>query len=78
MFALLPAIASVCFAVYCVSQGMVLAGILSLAGIVPGMGFLLLLASAGTLLAQKHYLAALVPPVIITLNIWVASILKRG
>ena len=64
-------------AVYSFMHGLVLAGILSLAGIIPGPGLIPLIASSVLLFAHGHAIAACFPLIVIVYNIWVLLVLKR-
>jgi hypothetical protein len=59
-------------------NGMVLAGVLSLAGLIPGPGTLPLLISAVILAVNGHYLAAFFPVFVIFFNyFWAVYSLRR-
>ncbi len=75
---LLVVIVCVGVAIYCFMNGMVLAGVLSLAGMSPGIGFLTLIAASVILVANEHMIAAIFPVAIIVFNIWGLFALKRG
>jgi len=70
--------ALICFsvAVYCFTQGLVLAGLLSLAGIIPGPGLIPLIAASVLLLANDHAIIACLPLFVIIYNLWVLAVLK--
>jgi len=64
-------------AVYCFMHGMVLAGVLSLAGVIPGPGLIPLMASSVLLFINGHVITALFPIFVIVYNVWVLFILQR-
>lgn len=64
-------------AVYCFMHGLVLAGILSLAGIIPGPGFIPLIASSVILFTNDHVITAFFPIFVIAYNVWMLLVLKR-
>ena len=64
-------------AVFCFMNGMVLAGLLSLAGLIPGPGTIPLLLSAVMLAVNGYYLAAFFSVFVILFNyFWVVYSLK--
>jgi hypothetical protein len=58
-------------------HGMVLAGVLSLAGVIPGPGLIPLMASSVLLFINGHVIIALFPIFVIVYNVWVLFILQR-
>lgn len=75
---LLVVLVCVGVAIYCFMNGMILAGVLSLAGMSPGIGFLTLIATSVILVMNDHLIAAIFPVAIIVFNIWGLFVLKRG
>jgi hypothetical protein len=69
----------ICIAValFCFFNGMILAGILSLAGILPGAGMVALVITSILLALNDHCIAAAFPPIVIAYNIWMVLVLKR-
>jgi hypothetical protein len=69
----------ICIAValFCFFNGMVLAGILSLAGILPGAGMVALVITSILLALNDHFIAAAFPLIVIAYNIWMVLVLKR-
>jgi hypothetical protein len=69
----------ICIAValFCFFNGMVLAGILSLAGILPGAGMVALVITSILLALSDHFIAAAFPLIVIVYNIWMVLVLKR-
>lgn len=65
-------------AAYCFINGMVLAGVLALAGLIPGPGTLPLLVCAVILAVNEHYVAAFFPVFVVFYNyFWTVYSLKR-
>jgi len=60
-------------ATYCFMNTMILAGLLCLAGIIPGPGMIPLLASSIILAVNGHYITAMFPVVIVIFNFVRAS-----
>jgi len=69
----------ICIAValFCFFNGMILAGILSLAGILPGAGMVALVITSILLALNDHFIAAAFPLIVIVYNIWMVLVLKR-
>ncbi len=69
----------ICIAValFCFFNGMILAGILSLVGILPGAGMVALVITSTLLVLNDHFTAAAFPLIVIAYNIWMALVLKR-
>jgi len=65
-------------AIYCFMNGMILAGVLSLAGMSRGIGFLSLIATSVILLMNDHLIAAIFPVGIIVFNVVGLFVLNRG
>ncbi len=74
---IVSALICIAVAVFCFTQGMVLAGILSLAGIIPGPGSIPLIASSVILFVNGHAVIAFFPIFVIVYNIWILLILKQ-
>ncbi len=69
----------ICIAValFCFFNGMILAGILSLAGILPGAGMVAIVIASILLALNDHFIAAALPLIVIVYNIWMVLVLKR-
>lgn len=56
-------------AIYCFMNGMYGIGVLALGGMYPSLGFVLLILVTVFLLNQEHYVAAVLPPLLIAWNL---------
>jgi len=65
-------------AVYCFINGMVVAGVLSIVGMLPGPGIMPLLITSLLLILDEHYITAVFPVIVIINNLLWAIVFRRG
>ena len=65
-------LACLMMAIFCFVSGLPLAGALLLIGMIPGLGTLPLVATTVILAWSGYWIAALVPPLVIAYNLWLA------
>ena len=74
---ILSALACAAVAAFCFINGLPLSGVLMLAGMIPGLGTLPLIAAGLLLAVGGHPVVALFPALIIAYNFWVLFVLNR-
>jgi hypothetical protein len=74
---ILSLILCIAVAVYCFLNGLILAGVLCLVGIIPGAGMVALVIASILLALNDHYIAAALPIIVICYNIWVLLVVRR-
>ena len=65
-------------AIYCFLNAMIIAGVLSLLGMIPGIGAIALLITSILLIIDEHYITAFFPIIVIFNNILAAVLSRRG
>ena len=74
----LSVLSSCSVAIYCFLNAMIIAGVLSLFGMIPGIGAIALLITSILLIIDEHYITAFFPIIVIFNNILAAVLSRRG